>query len=67
MNQTTVSLGAMVGAAMSILWWILSEMTDITAPDAIVAASVSLATSVLQMIVPYRQIKKTRKDDTVIL
>lgn len=63
MSQTSVGLGALVGAFMSILWWVISETTSVNAPEPIVAASVTLATAVLQFIIPNRPGKRTRKTD----
>ncbi|MCL6557211.1 MAG: hypothetical protein K6U74_00130 [Firmicutes bacterium] len=51
-NQTSVTVGALAGSLASLMWWIISETTTITAPEAIVAASVVLFSAALQYLLP---------------
>lgn len=62
-NQTKASIGALAGAVSVIAWWVVSITTDIEAPEAVVAASVALFTAILQLCIPYRTKRNTRKTD----
>lgn len=63
MNQTSVGVGAVAGAIMVVVWWVISETTNVNAPEPVIAASVTLATALLQFIIPNRPGKRTRKTD----
>lgn len=60
-NQTNVSTGVIGGSIMLIAWWIFGEMTSIVVPEVVIAASVTLATAILQFIAP--TMNQTPKDD----
>lgn len=47
-NQTTVASGVLAGAVVSILWWVVGESLHISAPEPVVAASVVVATAIIQ-------------------
>lgn len=61
--QTSVGIGALAGAACTIMWWLFSLLAAIEVPDAIVAASVVLVTAALQYIIPHRKNKMARRED----
>ncbi len=61
--QTSVGIGALAGAACTMIWWVFSLIVSIEVPDAIVAASVVLVTAALQYVIPHRIIKNGRSAD----
>lgn len=61
-NQTSVTVGALAGALASLMWWVLSETTTVSAPEAIIAASVVLFSAALQYLLPFDGTKKTLKE-----
>lgn len=62
-NQTKVSFGAIAGSVSAIVWWVVSITTNIEAPEAVVAASVALFTTILQYCLPARSKRHTWKTD----
>jgi len=47
-NDTTVSAGVLPGAGMTIVWWAVSVIFGVEAPDGVVAASVMIVTALVQ-------------------
>ena len=54
-NETTVNSGALTGALVTIAWWVASSLYGVTPPPEVVAASMMIATALVQRIYPWRR------------